>query len=59
MHRRNTVRRRAKANYCHQYKGLKLGVEFQAYYDIEENGIDYAAGIYLNFNRGFKVISIK
>jgi hypothetical protein len=49
----------AKANYCHQYKGLKLGVEFQAYYDIEENGIDYAAGIYLNFNRGFKVISIK
>jgi len=38
---------------------LKLGVEFQAYYDIEEKGIDYSAGIYLNFNRRFKIHSWK
>jgi hypothetical protein len=49
----------AKIYYGHQYKGLKLGVEFQAYYDIEEKGIDYSAGIYLNFNKGFKIYSWK
>lgn len=49
----------AKVYYSHEYKGLKLGVEFQAYYDFEEKGIDYSAGIYLNFNRGFKLYSWK
>ena len=58
---RNATRKMgtAKVYYGHQYKGLKLGVEFQAYYDIEEKGIDYSAGIYLNFNKGFKIYSWK
>ncbi len=46
----------AKASYCLNHI---FGFEFQAYYDVAEKSTDYAAGIYLLFDKNFKIHSWK
>ncbi len=45
-----------KATYC---LNKILGFEAQAYYDFSEPGIDYSFGIYLFFDRDFKIHTFK
>lgn len=48
-----------KACYNYYIKGFNFGFEIQAYYDIDESAVDYAAGIYMRFEELFKIHSFK
>lgn len=54
--RRNRNMITFKGNYC---LNKILGMEFQAYYDTDEPGADYAFGIYLFFDKVFKIHTFK
>lgn len=49
----------AKLFYEHRYEGLGVGVEAQAYHDLDEESTDFSFGVYLRFEDQFKLFKIK